>query len=61
MLRAQGIKKKYHEEKTHDTEHSKVAPLEILLKLQYERYVKLCYWCYEMPLSYGKWLCIPIN
>lgn len=61
MLRAQGIRQRHQEERKLDTERSKVAPLQIILELQYKRYLKLCYWCNEKPLSYGKWLCEPLR
>lgn len=56
IFRAQGILKRWREEKKRDTEQSKVAPLMYLIDLEYKNYLKLCYWCYETPLTKGPWL-----
>lgn len=63
MKRAQGILKRWKEQVELDktTTSSVTAPLTYLLELEYKKYVDLCYWCYETPLSYSKWLSQDIN
>lgn len=56
MLRAQGILKRWQEEKLKDTDHDHVAPLEYVMELQYKKYTEICYWCHEKTLIYSKWL-----
>ena len=56
MKRAQGILARYKEEQKKDTEQSKVAPLDVIIDLQYNKYKSLCYWCNETPLKKGEWL-----
>jgi hypothetical protein len=40
---------------------SMVTPLMYIMELEYKKYVDVCYWCYETPLSYTKWLSQEIN
>lgn len=56
MKRAQGIKKRWFEFKSTDTENSKTIGLEAFLKYQYERYITLCNRCNEKPIPFSKWL-----
>lgn len=59
MLRAQGIKKRWEEIRKRDTRTT--APLMTVLELQYQKYRSICFWSCENPLSFGKWLCQPIE
>jgi hypothetical protein len=56
IYRAQGILRRWQEQKEKDTDSSKVAPLTYLLDYEYKQYLKLCFWCFEKPLTKGKWL-----
>lgn len=54
MKRAQGIAKRYQELKT--IPNNRLKNLEAILKYEYKKYLDLCYWCYESPLSYTDFL-----
>jgi hypothetical protein len=54
--RAQGILKRWKQQKELDTDSSKVAPLMYLIDLEYKKYQELCFWCFEKPLTKGAWL-----
>ena len=56
MKRVQGIKLRWELEGKRDTNTSQVAPLNFLIDLEYKKYLKLCFWCYEKPLDKDKWL-----
>ena len=56
MERAKGILKVYKSELKKDNEHTKTAPLEYIIDLQYKKYLDVCFWCNETPLKKGAWL-----
>jgi hypothetical protein len=61
MKRAQGIAKRWKEEKAKDNAeperwYNKMKQLEDVLRYEYGRYKQLCFWCYEETLSYTEWL-----
>lgn len=61
MTRGQGILKRWKEEKEKIRNDTVLAPLEIVMELQYQNYVHLCYWTYIKPLKYTAWLLEPIK
>jgi len=55
MKRIKGILLRWNKEKEKDTDENRVSPLTYLVDLEYDNYIKICFWCHEKPLSRIEW------